>query len=84
MSKVKTNFLTPIKGADYIAPDEIQEECRDRWRNASWTSDDDARQLEYLKLNTAERLQYFIIHGGYQPMPEYVVPQPFKSETEDF
>ena len=58
MSKVKTNFLTPIKGADYIAPDEIQEECRDRWRNASWTSDDDARQLEYL-----ERLQSFLTHG---------------------
>jgi len=70
MSKVKTNFLTPIKGADYIAPDQIQEECRDRWRNASWTSDDDARQLEYL-----ERLQSFLTHGPYKFK---------KSETEDF
>ena len=59
MSKVKTNFLTPIKGADYIAPDQIQEECRDRWRKASWTSDDDARQLEYL-----EQLQSLLIHGS--------------------
>jgi len=71
MSKVKTNFLTPIKGADYIAPDEIQEECRDRWRNASWTSDNQF-WLEYRKLNTAEKLQYFLNKGS------------FKIETEDF
>ena len=67
-----------------VESSEIEQGFRDKWRKASWTSDDDARQLEYLKLNTAERLQYFIIHGGYQPMPEYIVPQPFKSETEDF
>ena len=71
MSKVKTNFLTPIKGADYIAPDEIQEESRDRWRNASWTSDNQF-WLEYRKLNTAEKLQYFLNKGS------------FKIETEDF
>ena len=71
MSKVKTNFLTPIKGADYIAPDEIQEECRYRWRNASWTSDNQF-WLEYRKLNTAEKLQYFLNKGS------------FKIETEDF
>ena len=71
MAKVKTNFLTPIKGADYIAPDEIQEECRDRWRNASWTSDNQF-WLEYRKLNTAEKLQYFLNKGS------------FKIETEDF
>ena len=59
MSKVKTNFLVPIKGADYIAPDQIQEECRDRWRKASWSSKDDARQLEYL-----EQLQSLLIHGS--------------------
>ena len=59
MSKGKTNFLVPIKGADYIAPDQIQEEGRDRWRKASWTSDDDARQLEYL-----EQLQSLLIHGS--------------------
>jgi len=70
MSKVKTNFLTPIKGADYIAPDEIQEECRNRWRNASWTSDNQF-WLEYRKLNAAEKLQYFLTHGS-------------KSDTEGF
>ena len=39
----------------------------DKWRRASWTSSDDARQLEYQKLNTAERLQYFLLHGSSEP-----------------
>ena len=47
-----------------VASSEIEQGFRDKWRKASWTSDDDARQLEYLKLNTAERLQYFLIHGS--------------------
>ena len=46
-----------------IASYKIEEHFRDKWRKASWTSNDDARQLEYLKLNTAERLQYFLHHG---------------------
>jgi len=63
MAKGKTNFLTPIKGTDYIAPDQIQEEYRDKWRKASWSSKDGAlaldRQLEYL-----EQLQSLLIHGS--------------------
>ena len=50
-----------------IASYKIEERFRDKWRKAGWTSNDDARQLEYLKLNTAERLQYLILHGSPEP-----------------
>ena len=60
MSKVKTNFLVPIKGADYIAPDQIQEECRDRWRKASWSSAQIAKHPEARRFDYLERLQSLI------------------------
>ena len=34
------------------------------WQKASWSSKDDARQLEYSKLDHQERLQFFLIHGS--------------------
>ena len=42
-----------------VASSEIEQGFRDKWREASWTSDDDARQLEYL-----EQLQSLLIHGS--------------------
>ena len=34
------------------------------WQKASWSSKDDARQLEYSKLDHQERIQFFLIHGS--------------------
>ena len=69
MSKVKTNFLTPIEdedyeGSHYIERDQIQEECRDRWRKSSWTSAQIAKHPEARRLDYLERLQFLLTHGS--------------------
>lgn len=48
----------------------LQLDTASMWQKASWLSKDDARQLEYSKLDHQERLQFFLNYGFNQSETE--------------